>query len=92
MGTYRDRDDSTTLRVSNIGEDAEERDLGLLFERFGRIQRLYLAKDRNTGSSKGYAFISYYNLEDAKNACARLDGFGFQNLILRVEFAQRKAV
>ncbi|KAK7205477.1 eukaryotic translation initiation factor 3 subunit G [Myxozyma melibiosi] len=90
MGGYKERDDSTTLRVSNIGEDAEEHDLELLFGRFGRLQRIFLAKDRDTGRSKGFAFISYTTIKDAQDACNRLNGYGFQNLILRVEFSQRK--
>ncbi|KAK9450067.1 eukaryotic translation initiation factor 3 subunit G-domain-containing protein [Limtongia smithiae] len=88
-GMMRERDDSATLRVSNLGEDVEENDLGRLFERFGRIQRLYLAKDKDTGRTKGYAFIGFYNVMDAKRACDRLNGYGFQNLILSVEFSKR---
>ncbi|KAJ8099498.1 eukaryotic translation initiation factor 3 subunit G-domain-containing protein [Lipomyces tetrasporus] len=89
MTSYRDRDDSATLRVSNIGEDVTEDDLGRLFERFGRIQRLYLAKDRETNRSKGYAFISYYDVNNATRACERMNGRGFENLILRVEFSRK---
>ncbi|KAK9469292.1 eukaryotic translation initiation factor 3 subunit G-domain-containing protein [Lipomyces arxii] len=89
MGGYRDRDDSATLRVSNIGEDVTESDLGRLFERFGKIQRLYLAKEKDTNRSKGYAFISYFDIPSAQKACQKLDGFGFENLILRVEFSKK---
>ena len=37
-----------TLRVSNISEDTKEADLQELFEPFGSIYRIYLAKDKDT--------------------------------------------
>ncbi|KAK9475973.1 eukaryotic translation initiation factor 3 subunit G-domain-containing protein [Lipomyces japonicus] len=89
MSSFRDRDDSATLRVSNINEYATDEDLGRLFERYGRIQRLNLVKERETGRPMGYAFISYYKVEDAERARQRLNGHGFENLILRVEFSKK---
>jgi translation initiation factor 3 subunit G len=38
------RDDSCTVRVSNLSEDVKDSDLRELFRRFGGIQRIYLAK------------------------------------------------
>ncbi|PWW80583.1 translation initiation factor 3, RNA-binding subunit [Tuber magnatum] len=88
-GSYRDRDDLATLRVTNVSELAEEGDLRDMFERFGRVTRVFLAKDRDTGRAKGFAFISYVDRSDAARACERMDGYGFRHLILRVEFAKR---
>ncbi|CAZ79622.1 unnamed protein product [Tuber melanosporum] len=88
-GSYKDRDDLATLRVTNVSEFAEESDLREMFERFGRVTRVFLAKDRDTGRAKGFAFISYVDRSDAAKACERMDGFGYGHLILRVEFAKR---
>ena len=41
-----------TLRVSNISEDTKEADLQELFEPFGSIYRIYLAKDKETMQSR----------------------------------------
>ena len=68
---------------------AEEDELRQLFSRWGHVTRVFLAKDRETGMAKGFAFISYTNREDAAKACASMDGFGFKHLILRVEFAKK---
>lgn len=87
----RERDDLATLRVTNVSELAEEQDLRDMFERFGRVTRVFLAKDRETGRSKGFAFVSYAERSDAAKACERMDGHGFGHLILRVEFAKRAA-
>lgn len=87
-GKY-ERDDLATLRVTNVSEMAEEQELRDMFERFGRVTRVFLAKDRETGLAKGFAFISFQERTDAAKACEKMDGYGFKHLILRVEFAKK---
>ena len=58
-----------------------------LFAPFGSISRIYIAYDRETGESRGFAFVNFVNRQDAARAVERLDGYGYDNLILRVEFA-----
>ena len=53
VGAMPERDDSCTVRVSNLSEDVKDQDLRELFRRFGAIQRIYLAKDRETQQSRG---------------------------------------
>jgi translation initiation factor 3 subunit G len=72
-----------------VSEMAEEQDLREMFERFGRVTRVFLAKDRDSGRAKGFAFISFVDRADAARACEKMDGFGYRHLILRVEFAKR---
>ncbi|GFV07423.1 RNA-binding protein 39 [Trichonephila clavipes] len=55
----------------NITEDM----LRGIFEPFGKIERIELIKDTETGRSKGYGFISFYDSEDAKKALEQLNGF-----------------
>ncbi|KFH42933.1 Eukaryotic translation initiation factor 3 subunit G-like protein [Hapsidospora chrysogenum ATCC 11550] len=88
-GKFGERDDFATLRVTNVSEMAEEGELRDMFERFGRVTRVFLAKDRETGMAKGFAFISFADHSDAVKACSKMDGFGFKHLILRVEFAKK---
>ncbi|KAH6659812.1 eIF-3 RNA-binding subunit [Truncatella angustata] len=90
-GKFGERDDFATLRVTNVSEMAEEGELRDMFERFGRVTRVFLAKDRETGMAKGFAFISFVDREDAVKACNKMDGYGFKHLILRVEFAKKAA-
>ncbi|POS77190.1 eukaryotic translation initiation factor 3 subunit G [Diaporthe helianthi] len=90
-GKFGERDDFATLRVTNVSEMAEEQELRDMFERFGRVTRVFLAKDRETGRAKGFAFISFADRTDAERACGKMDGFGFKHLILKVEFAKKAA-
>ncbi|KAI7870805.1 eukaryotic translation initiation factor 3 subunit G-domain-containing protein [Spinellus fusiger] len=82
------RDDSATLRVTNLSEDVTDNDIYDLFNRFGSIARVYLARDRETGLCKGFAFVSFADKSDAERAQQAINGYGYDNLILRVEFAR----
>jgi translation initiation factor 3 subunit G len=84
------RDDSNTLRVTNLSEDTTDDDLRDLFGRFGRISRVFLAKDRETNRTKGFAFVSFHERSDAIRAMEKLDKKGYDNLIIRVEFAGKR--
>lgn len=84
----RREDDANTLRITNISEDTTEDDLRDLCRRFGHTSRIYLAKDRQTQISRGFAFVSYADRESAERCCQKLNGYGYDNLILHVEFAK----
>ncbi|KAJ1928657.1 translation initiation factor eIF3 subunit g [Tieghemiomyces parasiticus] len=87
-GPRERRDDNPTLRITNLSEDTEEADLQELCRPFGSLARVFLSKDRETGMCRGYAFVSYYDKADAERAMAALSGFGYDNLILHVEWAK----
>ncbi|KAF7462393.1 Hypothetical predicted protein [Marmota monax] len=55
----------------NITEDM----LWGIFEPFGRIESIQLMMDSETGSSKGYGFITFSDSECAKKALKQLNGF-----------------
>ena len=74
--------------MSNLSENTKDEDLQELFKPFGSIARIFLAKDKQTGQCKGFAFINYYKKEDAAKAIATLNGFGYDHLILNVEWAK----
>jgi len=82
------RDDLNTIRVTNISENTTESDLQELFQRFGRISRVYLAKDKETLISRGFAFVSFVNKDDAAKAMDALQGYGYDHLILKLEWAR----
>jgi len=81
-------EDQSTLRVTNLSEDTTEQDLSDLFRRFGHTSRIYLAKDRLTNRSRGFAFINYTSRESAQAAIDKLNGHGYDHLILQVEWAK----
>ncbi|KAL3924492.1 MAG: hypothetical protein SGILL_001017 [Bacillariaceae sp.] len=84
----RRTDDLNTIRVTNISENTTEADLQDLFKPFGRISRVYLAKDKETLQSRGFAFVSFVNKDDAARAMEKLQGYGYDHLILKLEWAR----
>eukprot|EP00873_Tetraselmis_striata_P020252 jgi/Tetstr1/440516/TSEL_028839.t1 len=85
-GMRRPRDENS-VRVTNLSEDTTEQDLQDLFRPFGPVSRVYVAYDRETKESRGFAFINFVYREDAQRAINKLDGYGYDNLILRVEWS-----
>lgn len=81
------RREENSVRVSNLSEDTREQDLQELFRPFGPVTRIYVAFNRETGESRGFAFVNFVNKDDAQRAINKLDGYGYDNLILRVEWA-----
>ena len=65
-----------------MSEFAEEDDLREMFERFGRVTRVFLAKDRETMRAKGFAFISFQERTDAAKACEKMDGCEYNPILV----------
>lgn len=83
----RRRNDENSVRVTNLSEDTREPDLHDLFRPFGQVSRVYVAVDQKTNMSRGFGFVNFVNKEDAQRAINKLNGYGYDNLILRVEWA-----
>ncbi|KLO16147.1 translation initiation factor eIF3g [Schizopora paradoxa] len=84
------RDDLPTLRVSNLSQDATDSDVRDLFSRFGRVERVYIGRDRDTRIGKGFAFVSFEDRNVADQARQKVDGLGYDNLILKCVWSQPK--
>jgi len=84
------RNDENSIRVNNLSEDTSEFDLFELFSKFGPVSRAFVAKDRRTGSSRGFGFVNFVRREDGEKAISKLNGYGYDNLILRVEWSEKK--
>lgn len=87
----RRMDDLNTIRVTNLSENTSESDLQELFAQYGRISRVYLAKDKETMQSRGFAFVSFVMQSDAARAMEELQGYGYDHLILKLEWARPNA-
>ena len=81
------RRDENSVRVTNLSEDVTEADLGELFRPFGHVLRIYLAVDRATGESRGFAFVTFAHREDGEKAIRTLNGYGYGHLILKCEWS-----
>ncbi len=61
-----------------------------MFERYGTVDRVNLVTDRDTGRSRGFAFVEMSNENEANNAIAGLNGANFEGRALNVNEARPK--
>lgn len=68
MATLNDRRDENTVRVTNLPEETTDADLRDLFSRVGRVQRIYLAKDKQTMRSKVDIVLALFTSVDSQSS------------------------
>lgn len=82
------RDDVAAIRISNLSNFTVEADLDDLVKNFGPVHKLYLAKEKSTGLCKGFAYVHFKFRTDAAKAIQKLNGHGYDHLILNVEWSK----
>lgn len=75
------------IYVGNLSFDATEGDLTEAFEQFGSVAQLKIITDRESGRSRGFAFVT---MDDAEQAKAAIEGLNGQDLMGR-ELSVREA-
>jgi hypothetical protein len=83
-----DEENTTTLRVTNLSDETTENDLMEMFRDFGNVARVYLVRDKEYNTSRGFAFVTFQNRRDAQVAMNALNGTGWDHLILSIEWAK----
>jgi RNA recognition motif-containing protein len=79
----------TRLYVGNLTWSATEEDVRQLFEGVGTVEDVALITDRETGRSRGFAFVEM-DADGAKKAMEELDGHDMGGRNLRVNEAQER--
>ncbi|CAO3578093.1 unnamed protein product [Absidia cylindrospora] len=79
------------LYVGSVNYTLTEHDLRQVFEPYGPIDFVDLHKDIATGRSKGFAFIQFKNVMDAKEALAKMNGFELAGRNLKVGMVTEKS-
>ena len=77
--------------VGNLDFDATEETIRSLFEPHGAVERISLVKDRDTGRSRGFAFVEMADSDEAEQAIAALNGSILGGRALNVNEARPKA-
>ncbi len=78
------------LLVRNLAKATTEEKLLSLFKEHGKIQSCNLVLDKETGASKGFAFIEMPKVGEAKAAIKQLNGYKLAGNIIRVKKAEVK--
>lgn len=78
----------TKIYVGNLSYDTTEDDLRTLFAQAGTVASVALIKDRDTGQSKGFAFVEMSNQSEAEKAIQTFNGYTLSNRPLKVNMAR----
>jgi len=65
------------IYVGNFGFDTGEQELREAFEAHGQVEEIAMIKDRDTGRSKGFAFVEMPTSGEAQAAIDALGGKEF---------------
>lgn len=64
----------TNIFVARLDYGVTQEELKKAFEQYGQVNKVSLATDKETGKSKGFAFIEMRNDDEAASAIKALDG------------------
>ena len=78
----------TKLYVGNLSYQTTEDELNSLFTQVGTVNEVALIKDRDTGSSKGFAFVTMGSEEEANKAIEQFTGKSMGDRELTVSIAR----
>jgi cold-inducible RNA-binding protein len=78
------------LYVGNLPHSTTEAELRNVFEPHGPVEKVSLVTDRDTGRSRGFAFVEMTNATDADKAIAALNGTDLGGRPLTINEAKPK--
>ena len=79
------------LYVGNIPHSATESDLRAAFEPYGAVEKVSIVTDRDTGRSRGFAFVEMSNASEADQAITAMNGKEMDGRTLTVNEARPKS-
>ena len=78
------------LYVGNLSFQTQEADLREQFTQYGEVVSVNLITDRDTGRSRGFAFVEMSSGEEAQAAQKTMDGFELDGRQLKVNEAKAR--
>lgn len=76
--------------IGNLSFATTEEALELEAKKFGSVRHLKIVKDKETGKSKGYAFVTFDTDEAAAKCIAEMDKQSFEGRSVAVKEAIEK--
>src|SRR5246127_3937090 len=78
------------LYVGNLPHSTTEPDLRNLFSSYGQVDNISIITDRETGRSRGFAFVEMIDAGEAEKAIAALNGSELGGRALKINEAKPK--
>ncbi|MDY7020266.1 MAG: RNA-binding protein [Cyanobacteriota bacterium] len=77
-----------SVYIGNLAYEVTQDDLKSVFAEYGSVKRVHIPTDRETGRSRGFAFVEMVNEAEEDNAIEQLDGAEWMGRDLRVNKAK----
>ncbi|MBD2567168.1 RNA recognition motif domain-containing protein [Anabaena lutea] len=77
-----------SIYVGNLSYQVTEEDLKLAFSEYGKVNRVQLPTDRETGRPRGFAFVEMQGDDQETKAIEALDGAEWMGRVLKVNKAK----
>lgn len=81
---------NTRLYVGNLSFNTNAEGVRTAFQEFGTVSDVHLVSDRETGRSRGFAFVTMGSPEEAQKAIEGMDGRTLDGRPLRVNEAEQR--
>jgi|SRR5690242_3382143 RNA recognition motif-containing protein len=81
---------NTRLYVGNLSFNTTADGVRTAFQEFGTVSDVHLVTDRETGRSRGFAFVTMGTTEEASKAIQGMDGKTLDGRPLRVNEAEQR--
>lgn len=87
VGDREDPSENCCLGVFGLSLYTTEREIKEVFGRYGPLDNINVVHDHQTGRSRGFAFVTYESVEDAKEAKEKTTGIELDGRRIRVDFS-----
>ena len=78
------------IYVGNLSKTTTQDEVNTLFATAGTVSSVELVKDKSTGLSKGFAFVSMPTQADADKAIGMFNAYSLADNVLKVNIAKPK--
>ena len=78
------------LYVGNLSKSTTQEDLNVLFAQAGQVISAEVVKDRRSGESRGFAFITMSAQSEADQAVSMFNMYSLSDHVLKVSAAKAK--
>lgn len=85
-----DVSEGRTVFIRNLSFNSEEEDISSVTEQFGQIEYCLLCRDKDTGQSRGTAFVKFVDKSPA-DACVAAENVVLDSRPLKIDFALEKS-
>jgi transformer-2 protein len=83
-------EESNTLAIFNLYYKTDQDELRRIFERYGKIEKCNIVNNRRRGQTTAFGFLTFENLDDAREAKEDAHGMEIDGNIIRTDYCLSK--